>query len=128
MAKDEKTGGGYGRPPVHTQFQPGKSGNSRGRPKASKDLQARLKKAAAEKVVVQEAGRERKVDKLDVALTQMMNKAAQGQPSFLKMALTQIQKAEAAEPTATPQEELAEADHEVIALVISRIRQQGSHA
>jgi hypothetical protein len=128
MAKDKKTRGGYGRPPTHTQFRPGKSGNPRGRPKVSKDLQARLKKAAAEKVVLQDGDRERKVDKLDVALTQMMNKAAQGQPSFLKMALAQIQRAEAAEPPAVPQEELVEADHEVIALVIRRIRQQGSLA
>jgi len=125
MAKD-RTRVGFGRPPVHTQFQPGKSGNPRGRPKVSKDLQTRLKKAAAEKVVVQDGDRERKVDKLDVALAQMMNKAAQGQSPFIRMALAQIQKAEAAEPIAAQQEELFEADREVIAQVIQRIRQQGA--
>lgn len=127
MPKD-KIRAGYGRPPVNTRFQPGKSGNPRGRPKTSKHLQARLKKAAEEKVLVQEGGRERKVEKIDLAVTQMMNKAAQGQPTFLKMALREIQNAEAAEPSAAPQEELTESDREVIALVIRRIRQQGIEA
>src|ERR1700675_4003798 len=76
---------GDGRPPVHTRFQPGKSGNPSGLPKKTKDLNARLKKAAEEKVEVQEGGRKRKVKKIDLAMTQMMNKAAQGQPTFLKM-------------------------------------------
>jgi argonaute-like protein implicated in RNA metabolism and viral defense len=109
------------------KYKPGECGNRLGRPKGSKNktkLPDRLKKAALEKVVVQEGGRQRKVDKLDVALTQMMNKAAQGQPSFLKMALAELKKAEAAEPT-TKLEELAEPDKQVIAQVIQRILQQG---
>jgi hypothetical protein len=124
MAED-KNRVGYGRPPVHTRFQPGKSGNPSGCRKTSKDLRARLKKAAEEKVVVQEGGRERKVKKIDLAVTQMMNKAAQGQPTFLKMALKEVQSAEAAEPLVTDQE-FTESDLEVIAVVIRRIRQQGS--
>jgi hypothetical protein len=45
MAKSSRKSGrkstagvGYGRPPVQHRFQPGKSGNPRGRPKASPDL------------------------------------------------------------------------------------------
>jgi hypothetical protein len=124
MAED-KNKVGYGRPPVHTRFPPGKSGNPGGSRKKSKDLNARLKKAAEEKVEVQEGGRKRKVKKIDLAVTQMMNKAAQGQPAFLKMALKEIQSAEASEPSAMPQE-LSDSDVEVIALVIHRIRQQGA--
>ena len=115
-----------------TRYRPGQSGNPSGRPKGSKNkkkaknLPNRLQKAATEKVVVQEGGRKRKVAKLDVALTQMMNKAAQGDPSFMKMALAELKKAEAAEPMTKPQEEFAEADNEVIAQVIRRILQQGA--
>ena len=121
MRKD-KSRVGYGQPPVHTRFQPGKSGNPRGRPKSSKDIQARLKKAAGQKVVVQEGGKQRKVDKLDLAMTQLMNGAAQGKPALLKMALAQIQNAELADPSTTPQDDFADTDREVIALVVSRIR------
>jgi uncharacterized protein DUF5681 len=125
---DDKYKVGYGRPPVHTQFPPGHSGNAEGSRKKSKksqDMNARLKKAAEEKVEVHEGGRKRKVKKIDLAVTQMMNKAAQGQPAFLKMALKEIQSAEASEPLAMPQE-LSDSDQEVIALVIHRIRQQGA--
>jgi hypothetical protein len=124
MAED-KNKVGYGRPPVHTQFPPGKSGNPDGSRKKSKELNARLKKAAEEKVEVQEGGRKRKVRKIDLAMTQMMNKAAQGQPTFVKMALKEFQSAEASQPSAMRQE-LSDSDLEVIALVIRRIRQQGA--
>lgn len=33
---------GYGRPPTHTRFQPGKSGNPNGRPKGSKNTKTIL--------------------------------------------------------------------------------------
>jgi hypothetical protein len=118
---------GYGRPPVHTRFPPGHSGNAEGSRKKPQDMNARLKKAAEEKVEVQEGGRKRKVKKIDLAMTQMMNKAAQGQPTFVKMALKEFQSAEASEPSTIPQE-LSESDLEVIALVVSRIRQQGAGA
>jgi hypothetical protein len=119
---------GYGRPPVHTQFPPGHSGNAEGsrkKPKKPQDMNARLKKAAEETVEVQEGGRKRKVKKIDLAMTQMMNKAAQGQPTFVKLALKEFQSAQASEPPAMPQE-LSESDLEVIAIVIQRIRQQGA--
>jgi hypothetical protein len=124
MAEDRNKVG-FGRPPVHTRFQPGKSGNPSGSRKKSKDMNARLKKAAEEKVEVQEGGRKRKLEKIDLAMTQMMNKAAQGQPAFVKMALKEYQSAEASEPSAMLQE-LSESDLEVIALVVHRIRQQGA--
>lgn len=111
------------------RYKPGECGNPLGRPKGSKNkknLPNRVQKAATEKVVVQEGGRKRKVAKLDVALTQMMNKAAQGDPSFMKMVLAELKKAEAVEPMTKPLEEFVDADHEVIAQVIQRILQQGA--
>jgi Family of unknown function (DUF5681) len=122
MAEDRNKVG-FGRPPVHTRFQPGKSGNPSGSRKKSKDINARLKEAAEEKVEVQEGGRKRKREKIDLAMKQMMNKAAQGQPTFVKMALKEYQSAEASEPSAMLQEP-SESDLEVIALVVHRIRQQ----
>ena len=90
------------------RYKPGECGNRHGRPKGSKNkkkLPDRLKKAATEKIVVQEGGRKRKVTKIDIALTQLMNKAAQGDPSSIRTALAELKKAEAAEPTVNPQGE-----------------------
>jgi hypothetical protein len=43
---------GYGRPPRETRFQPGKSGNPRGRPKAERHLGDALRDALHRKIVV----------------------------------------------------------------------------
>jgi hypothetical protein len=40
---------GYGKPPKHTRFKPGQSGNPKGRPKASKDFRSLLHRALFKK-------------------------------------------------------------------------------
>jgi Family of unknown function (DUF5681) len=51
---------GKGRPPSATRWKPGQSGNPKGRPRDSKNLEALLTEALSEKVPVQE--REEKLD------------------------------------------------------------------
>lgn len=41
---------GYGRPPMHSRFQPGQSGNPRGRPRGSKNFGSELDKQLSRKV------------------------------------------------------------------------------
>jgi hypothetical protein len=43
MAKKSDRGSGYGKPPLHTRFKPGQSGNPRGRPKGSLNFTTDLK-------------------------------------------------------------------------------------
>ena len=47
---------GYGKPPRHTRFKKGQSGNPRGRPSGSKNLKTLLNEALNERVVVTEEG------------------------------------------------------------------------
>jgi hypothetical protein len=69
---------GFGKPPKPTRFRKGHSGNPKGRPRGSKNASSLLDEALKEQVIVSENGRRRKVTKLEAILTQLVNKAAQG--------------------------------------------------
>ena len=47
---------GYGRPPVHSRFKPGQSGNPRGRPKGSLNFETDLKRTLQAPVTLNEWG------------------------------------------------------------------------
>jgi hypothetical protein len=54
---------GYGRPPKHSQFKKGHSGNPRGRPKGTSSFKADLAAELKEKFAFTENGTERKITK-----------------------------------------------------------------
>ena len=49
---------GYGRPPVHSRFKPGRSGNPRGRPKGAKNKRPALHEERMKDIILEEAYRE----------------------------------------------------------------------
>ncbi len=69
---------GYGKPPEHTQFKTGQSGNSKGRPKGSKNLKADLTEELAEMIVVTEGGRRRPISKQRAMIKSLFAKGAKG--------------------------------------------------
>ena len=81
MAVDERSAQyevGFGKPPKHTRFRKGSSGNPRGRPKGKRNLATVLEKTLKEKVVINENGVRKTVTKLEAAVKQLVNKAASG--------------------------------------------------
>jgi hypothetical protein len=70
---------GYGRPPKRGQFKPGKSGNSKGRPKGSKNLQDMIDAELNKTVVVNENGKRQSASKREVVAKRLINKALEGQ-------------------------------------------------
>ena len=69
---------GYGTPPEDTRFTKGVSGNPKGRPKGSLNLNTIFMKTVREKVVINENGQRKTITKLEAALKQMINKAVSG--------------------------------------------------
>ena len=59
---------GYGKPPIHSQFQPGQSGNPAGRRKGVRNLRTDVKRMLATPVKVKEGGRMRTRSTQEAAL------------------------------------------------------------
>jgi hypothetical protein len=78
---------GYRRPPRACQFQPGTSGNPRGRRKGSRSVGAVLQSILSQKLTVAERGRTRRVTRLEIMLLQLANDAARGDPRAMKLLL-----------------------------------------
>src|SRR5438105_15886877 len=62
---------GYGKPPLHTRFQKGRSGNPNGRPRGRKNMSTLLSDALNGSVVVVENGRRKKITKREAIVTQL---------------------------------------------------------
>jgi Family of unknown function (DUF5681) len=76
---------GYRKPPRSTQFAKGKSGNPRGRARGSKNTDTLFKEAFDEMVTIKVNGRPRSITKQEMALRQLANNAARGNPKALEI-------------------------------------------
>jgi len=81
---------GYRRPPAHTRFQKGRSGNPFGRPRAPKSFRMLTLRLLDEEVSLTENGQQRVLSRLQVIFTQIVNKAAMGDQKFQALLLEYV--------------------------------------
>jgi hypothetical protein len=123
MSDDERPGDvGYGKPPQHSRFRPGQSGNPRGRPRDARNSSTIVREALTAKVKLRENGRTRSIAKVEVAMTQLANKAAGGDLKAIGMVLGLYRDVEADASNRSQVVPLDSADREILAMLLAKVR------
>lgn len=99
QASDAANKTGYGQPPRATQFQKGRSGNPRGRPRGSHST-IPYDSVLGQMVTIREDGRERRVTAAEAFLLQLTQKGLAGDSAAARASLAAIEDARANRPTA----------------------------
>ena len=96
---------GYGKPPVHSRFQKGRSGNPKGRPRGRRNMSTLLSATLNGWVTVVENGRRKEITKREAIVTQLVNKSASADLKATQIVLAMLRDVESltdgsAEPAA----------------------------
>jgi hypothetical protein len=112
----------YRKPPLHTRFKKGQSGNPRGRPK--KNLPTLLVAALNEPVYVTTNGRRRKTAKREGVITRLVNESAGANLRATKMLIDMMKDIERKTGGEPPPEtsRFTPTDEEVLKYAAQRIR------
>ena len=106
---------GYRKPPRHTRFTKGQSGNPRGRRPGTKNLKTLLSDALNEFVIVSENGGRRKITKREAIVTQLVNRSTSADFRAIKILLDMVRDIESqTEPASAETSPFNGADEKVI--------------
>lgn len=109
---------GYGRPPKHTRFRPGQSGNPQGRPKGAHGLVPLLRKELQSKVTLRENGATFTVTKLEAIMKRLIADTLAGKPSQMKLLFNLVQLVENKNDEPQQARSLSRADAEIVMTMI----------
>ena len=113
---------GYAKPPRHSRFVKGQSGNPRGRPPGAKNLKTLLNKALNERVTVTEHGGRRKITKREAIVTQLVNKSASADLKATQIVLAMLRDVESQADGSADPAPFTEADQQIIRRIQARLR------
>ena len=120
---------GRGKPPLHSRFKKGQSGNPRGPRPRAKNLPALLVAALNEPVVVTTNGQSRQITKREAVIAQLVDKSTGADLRATKMLIDMLKDIEKRAgvtpvPEASP---FTAADEEVVENLIARLRRTEIH-
>ena len=86
---------GYGKPPKHTQFKPGQSGNPKGKPRGTKHLRTIIQEEANAIIKIKEGNKLKKITKKEALIKSLMAKGIKGETKSIEKAIRLIGEIEA---------------------------------
>ena len=112
MADDYEVGDG--KPPEKGQFQPGQSGNPKGRPPGTQNLKTDLAEELAERILIREGGQQRAVSKQRAMLKSLMAKAVTGDAKAANIVLRLVERLLGSDDSEDQEEPLAPDDQKIL--------------
>ncbi len=92
---------GYAKPPKHTRFTKGRSGNPKGRPTGSKNFATMMIEELTQTVAIVENGKRTKIPKIRAAVRQALNRAMVGDFKALQQIVIMLRSHDALKRVAT---------------------------
>ncbi len=114
---------GYRKPPKQTRFQPGQSGNPRGRPKGTKNLKTDLMEELGEKIVIREGDQSRRVSKQRAVVKTLVARTLKGDARAATLLTSMMMRLlETGEGAPTVAEPLLDDEHAILQAFEERVR------
>jgi hypothetical protein len=115
---------GFGKPPVHSRFRKGCSGNAKGRPKGTKNLRTDLTEVLQERITVTEGDRKVRMSKQRAIVKTLIAKTLKGDSRSATTLLTTIFRVLDFADMATDVEQPLDANEQELMAVIDARRQR----
>lgn len=94
MADDDGNKGdyeiGYGKPPKHTQWKPGQSGNAKGKKSDAPSFKLAIRRELEAQISITDSGERLEVSKMEALAKRLVAEALSGKPRMLTELLRQI--------------------------------------
>lgn len=119
---------GYGKPPKHTRFKPGQSGNPKGRPKGTKNLKTDLIEELSETIDIREGGGTRRISKQRAVVKSLAARAIKGDARAASLlASLMLRLLDTGEGALDVEEGLTEEEAAIVQNYIDRAQRRGDH-
>lgn len=105
---------GYSKPPKHTRFQPGQSGNAKGRSKGTRNLSSDLKDELGEKIRVREGDQEKSISKQRALVKALVAKALKGDTRAATVLITMVDRYIVPDTSATDTRSLSRTEEQIL--------------